>query len=68
MPHTDEITITVYRGTDPVLITGEPIVVRAVLAALRRALGDRQEPGRALRLVDADAGDGAQGGDGDRSA
>ena len=57
------LTVTIYRGTEPVLITGEPSVVRAVLAALRRALGDRPEP-PALRLVDSHGGDDVDDGKG----
>lgn len=34
----EEITITVTRGTSPVLVTGDPIVVDAVLRALDQAL------------------------------
>jgi len=30
----DEITITLNKGSSPVLITGEPTIVRAVLDAL----------------------------------
>ncbi len=45
----EEITITVTRGTSPVLITGDPIIVEATLAALERALRG-PERARVLRL------------------
>jgi hypothetical protein len=34
----DEITITVNKGAEPVLVTGSPAVVRAVLDALVEVL------------------------------
>ena len=33
-----EITITVNRGADPVLVTGDPRVIQAVVAALVEVL------------------------------
>ncbi len=55
----EEITITVTRGPSPVLVTGDPIVVDAVLGALDRALRG-PERARVLRL--ARELDGAPGG------
>ncbi len=46
----EEITITVTRGTSPVLITGDHIVVEATLAALERVLRG-PERARVLRLA-----------------
>ncbi len=46
----EEITVTVTRGTSPVLITGDPIVVEATLAALERVLRGPERV-RVLRLA-----------------
>ena len=45
----EEITITVTRGNSPILVTGDPIIVDAVLGALDRALRG-PERARVLRL------------------
>ena len=46
----EEITITVSRGSSPVLVTGDHIVVEAALAALERVLRG-PERARVLRLA-----------------
>lgn len=51
----DSLTITVTRGTAPVLVTGDADVVGAVVEALVRALKGPEQR-RVVRLVDRTRG------------
>lgn len=59
MGHENEITVTVNRGADPVLVTGDPRVVAAVVDALVAVL-DPRDRRRVLALARDDAAEGAE--------